>query len=233
MATGAWNDSYINVVGAQATKFPNVNVDHWNRLRTCIDGVRELLRDVNNEMNAIERDPDLKPQAIARKVTEAGKSAAAKLDNFTMLQLAEHAAETRIEKLQKGIREVLLRGEPKNPGEVAVLSEIRSHIRDQKDKAAMFAAGHRNDPRVVSAVLGAPAFLSGMTDAEVGNFRSAVLDSSDPANEQEQVERALDVCRAAIKHAQSMIKERAGIRKDPDGAWRHSSEAPRYAAAAE
>lgn len=221
MAT--WTLSEIGLVGARAANFPNHKVEHWNALRACIDGIRDLLREVNDDMTKIENDSDLNPTGLARKRAEAGKAALAKFDDFTKLQVAEFQVQNRIENLRQKIRTLIAQGEPKSAVEAAMAGEIRAFLAKQQSPA-MAAIQHRADPRVIAAVLNAPSFLSGMTEEEVGNFRSAALDSTDPAQEEREVSNALDVCRAAIKAGQQMIARRADIRKDPDGKWRHIGE---------
>jgi hypothetical protein len=56
---------------------------------------------------------------------------------------------------------------PSNIGEAVLLSEIRAHLAVMKGDKIGFLEKHGIDPRVASAILGAPAFLSGLTDAEV------------------------------------------------------------------
>jgi hypothetical protein len=46
-------------------------------------------------------------------------------------------------------------------------AEIRGHIAAMKGNKLGFLNQHTTDPRVASAVLGAPPFLSGLTDAEI------------------------------------------------------------------
>jgi hypothetical protein len=223
-ASMTWTLNEIAMVGAQAANFPNHKVEHWTALRTCVEGIREFLRDINGEMTAIEKDRDLNPTGLARKRAEVGKKAVAKLDDFTKLQIAEHHVENRIAAMRQKIQAQIAQGEPKTSAEAALAGEIRAYIGKQQNPA-MAAVQQKNDPRVIAAILNAPAFLSGLTDEQLGTFRAAALDSSDPAQEERQVSNALDVCRAAIRAAQHMIARRADLRRDPDGAWRYIKEA--------
>jgi hypothetical protein len=223
----SWTVAQIALTGAQAANFPNHKVPHWIALRNCVEGVRELLREVNEEMTAIENDRDLNPPGLARKRAGVAKAALSKLDDFIKLQVAEFEVENRIESLRQKIRTLIAQGEPKSPAEAALAGEIRAYLAKQKSPA-LAAIQHMADPRVVAAVLNAPSFLSGMAEEEVGKFRSAALDSTDPAQEEREVTSALAVCRTAIKAAQQMIGRRTDVRKDPDNKWRHINEsAPR------
>ncbi len=56
---------------------------------------------------------------------------------------------------------------PANIAEAVVHSEIRAHLAAMNGSKINFLERHMSDPRVVSAVLGSPPFLSGLTHAEV------------------------------------------------------------------
>jgi hypothetical protein len=56
---------------------------------------------------------------------------------------------------------------PSNTAEAMVQCEIRGHLATMKGRKIGFLEKHATDPRVASAILGAPPFLSGLTDAEV------------------------------------------------------------------
>src|SRR5690606_36395804 len=89
-----------------------------------------------------------------------------------------------------------------------------------------FVLGHAADPRDVSAVISAPAFLSGMTDEKIGMVRQEILHKLHPAHHEEikKLEWALGVCGKAVKVAQQRIAERAGMRRSREGNWLHNSE---------
>src|SRR4051812_4907771 len=158
MAT--WITVEIALVGAQAANFPNLKVEHWIALRTCVDGVRDLMREVNDEMTKVENDRDLNPTGLARKRAEVGKAALAKFDDFTKFQVAEFQVQNRVETLRQKIRALISQGEPKSASEVAIAGEIRAFLAKQQS-SPIAAIQHRADPRVIAAVLNAPSFLSG------------------------------------------------------------------------
>ena len=56
---------------------------------------------------------------------------------------------------------------PSNIAEAVLQSEIRAHLAAMNGNKVSFIDQHAADQRVASAVLGAPAFLSGLTEAEL------------------------------------------------------------------
>jgi len=236
MAT--WNPTLIAAVGSQAYQFPNIPVAHWEALRNSVDGVRDLLNDVNDQMTAVEQSPDLKPSGITRQRAAIAKTALGKLKNFAKLDIARHQVDKRVATLKSKTQALLDAGAAKTPGDAAIAVQIRDWLSrqggngdDAGSKRLAAAVSKIKDPRFVSAILEAPAYLSGLTDDQVGIVRAQALDSTDPSNEARAVSNALDVAEAAVKRASNMIAERAGMRADPDGQWRHQTEKPVYTAA--
>ena len=58
--------------------------------------------------------------------------------------------------------------------QLMVQCEVRAHLAAMKGSKIGFLEKHATDPRVASAVLGAPPFLSGLTDAEVALIQTRI-----------------------------------------------------------
>jgi hypothetical protein len=63
---------------------------------------------------------------------------------------------------------------PSNIAEAVVQSEIRAHLAAMKGTKIGFLEKYATDPRVASAVLGAPPFLSGLSDTDVAFVQTRV-----------------------------------------------------------
>jgi len=72
-----------------------------------------------------------------------------------------------------------------------------------------------------------------MTQEQVNRLRDGAMQSLHPEETKEiaDLEAAEGVARKALELARERIAQRADLRQDPDGAWRHTSE-PSPAAAA-
>ena len=82
-----------------------------------------------------------------------------------------------------------------------------------------FVAKHAGDPRVVAAVLGAPAFLSGLTDADINIVKTQVAKRVAPeiAECKAETMRALQDAETGWRAAIRQISERGGLGRPHDG----------------
>jgi hypothetical protein len=214
MSNSRWTDNQINMVGAQASKFPGHEVLHGQALRAVPEGARELLRAANKTMTQIEHDPNLSAEGKRNKLADVAREVLAQLD-----KPAESAAGRRIEKLREKMEAVVNEGKPQDVAGAQIAAEIRAHIA-RAEAPAMTALKLTSNKQAVAAVLGAPCFLSGLNEQEVSAFRANVLDSTNEQKEVRQIENALAVCHGAIKSAESMVSNRAQLRQSSlNGAW--------------
>jgi hypothetical protein len=101
-----------------------------------------------------------------------------------------------------------------------VHSEIRAHLAAMKGSKLGFVEQHLKDPRVASPVLGAPPFLSGLTDAEVDVVRKRIEQQVAPeiAEARDATLKALEQAEQGWQRAINKIGEPAGLTKAPEGA---------------
>ena len=86
---------------------------------------------------------------------------------------------------------------------------------------------HAADQRVASAVLGAPAFLSGLTEAEMAIVHQRVEQHVSPefANARDAMRKALTEAEQGWQRAQDVIGQRADLTRGADGSWSHPADA--------
>jgi hypothetical protein len=200
-----WSDAEIALIGAHDSKFPKHEVLHWQQLRTVPQSVRELLRSANEKMAEIEGDRNLSAEGIRHKRADIAREILTKLGKLA--QPAEAAAARRKQKLQEKMDALLAEGKPKDVAEAQIAGEIRAHIA-HSESPAITTLRLKGDKRAVAAVLGAPCYLSGLSEGETSAFRAHVLESTDEHRELRDIENALNVCRASIKSAEAMIAKR-------------------------
>jgi hypothetical protein len=100
-----------------------------------------------------------------------------------------------------------------------VHSEIRAHLAAMKGNKIGFLEKHATDPRVASAVLGAPPFLSGLSEEEEVSFvQTRVAEYVVPGVSKAKAEtlKAREQAEAGWQKAIDKIAERAGLTKAPD-----------------
>jgi len=94
-------------------------------------------------------------------------------------------------------------------------SEVRAHLAAMKGNKVSFVEKHATDPRVASAVFGAPPFLSGLTEADVALMRTSIEQHVAPevAKARDDTLKALQEAEQGWQKAIEKISERAGLSK--------------------
>jgi hypothetical protein len=203
MSKHSWSNSQIATVGAQTSRFPGHQVTHWMELRAVSDRVRELLKETDAKLAAIEDDRGLNPDGIKQRCAEIAKQALVDLDK--LIEPAQKAADRRLQHLNAKLASVIAK-----PDDQSTAREIRAHIAKQASPifAALALKGH---PETVSAILGAPSYLSNISEADAATLRSQVLGSTPEQAEVNQIQAALKVVGDAVRSASSMVNARAQI----------------------
>jgi hypothetical protein len=118
-------------------------------------------------MKEIDGDIDLSTEGKGRKKKKLAATAVADFEKSKALLDAKEAVERQLAEWAKDTG--LAVKPPTNIAEAVMQAEIRAHLAAMKGSKLGFLAKHATDQVVASAILGAPAFLSGLTDTEV-NF---------------------------------------------------------------
>lgn len=195
----------------------------WEKLRSCVDALRGLVFAVEQNCTAAETDRDLNPEGIARKRAAVGKTALAELAAFQPFQTAERAVAADVTAMEKHM--VDLPGAPTNAVEAILQSEIRAHGAKQTSPHD-FVLKNLSDSRVVAAVLHAPAFLSGLGDAEWNLVRERAKQALHPTQVEmtTAITKALAEVKEGVASTKRILLERCDLREDSDGEIRHISE---------
>jgi hypothetical protein len=212
-----WSNVEKNGLGAVSAKWPR-GISHWDSLHESIGGLRSLLEVLDNAFEAIDADGDLSSSGKTKRKIAEGASVLKELESYSALEKASNAVARRIEKVREKI--TVLPGQPLGAAEIAVAAEIRAAIKAEADPEK-YAFGLRSDARVVQAVLGAPGFLSGLSDQAVDRLRESALHALHPKEvaEIDELTAAEKVARDALAVARERIAARAGFIKGPDGTW--------------
>ncbi|MCK1478048.1 hypothetical protein IVB27_25405 [Bradyrhizobium sp. 197] len=191
----------------------------WDRLRECVDALRGLVFTVNGHCLEAEHDGDLSPDGIFRRRTQLGQQALAELADFTPFQTAEKAVASNLVYLEE--RMVELPKPTTNSIEFMLEQEIRVHIRRQKSRLDV-VVGSLADRRFLSAVINAPAYLSGLTEVEWNVVRERARAALHPQQSEMQqwLNKALAEVRDGLTAAKRMLLERCELREDGEGQFR-------------
>lgn len=105
--------------------------------------------------------------------------------------------------------------------EVAVHDAIRRHVAAINGSKISWIEKHGGDVTVLSALLTAPAFLSGLTEIELATLKSKAESHLDPkvVEARTQTTKALKEVEAGWSNAIKKIVEKGGLTKNVSGAW--------------
>lgn len=108
------------------------------------------------------------------------------------------------------------------PADVAVMAEIRAHVRSIKDhaerEAFIQAAFNANDQRTLRAVVGAPHYLSGTIELTHKRWRDDFLKAAAPGlvEAHNNLERGIELAKVAAQSIEVHAREVIDFRKASD-----------------
>jgi hypothetical protein len=196
---------------------------HWQALHRVADEERDQVAQAWSTMAEIENDADLSLEGKQRQKRKVALEALSEFEKSQALASAKKAVEKQVsvwaEKTGLSIKT------PMNFAEAMVGAEIRAHLAAMKDNRLGFVEKHAADPVVAGAVLGAPAFLSGLNETDLTFVKQRVEKHVAP-----EIAEARDATLKAVKEAEhgwqramDKIGERAGLTKGADGTWTDAS----------
>ena len=207
----------------QQASWPAPEYLHWQKLHRCADEARQRVAQAWAAFDAIDNDTDLSPEGRDRKKKKLAAEAIADLQQSRALTIAKDAVERQVAKWEEKTGMAIK--SPANIAEAMVHAEIRAHLAAMKGSKLNLVERHMSDPRVVSAVLDAPPFLSGLTDTEVAVVRTRIEQHLAPeiAEARDATLKALEQAEQGWQRAMEKIAERGGLTKGPDGTWADTS----------
>jgi hypothetical protein len=190
----------------------------WNALHTAVDDARDRVTQCFAKISAVDDDMTLSREGKTLKKAEIAEAALDGLKKSTTLTKARESVQRQVAKwdAQAGLT-------PKaaaTPEEGALLSEIRQHVASLKGPGRVnFIVQNAHDPRVVQSVLGAPAFLSGLSDADVGVVKDQVVKRNAPEifEKRNETTKALADVEQGWRNAATQIASRGGLPKPSNG----------------
>jgi hypothetical protein len=144
----------------------------WAKLHGGVEGLRGLVRAVDENCVGIEGNQDFSGDGIARKRADLGVKALSEVANYQALALAEKAVASDIATLAKHIAQ--FPSPPTSMADVMLAQEIRAHAA-RHSSPVEFAMKAIGDPRVLGALLHAPACLSGLPRLRLASCPSEIL----------------------------------------------------------
>lgn len=196
----------------------------WDRLRECVEAMRSLAQAAENNCFTAEQDRDLSSEGIRRRRTKVGQQALAELTELKAVKLAEKAVADNLAFLEE--RMVEMPKPPSNVADVMLAQEVRAFVKSQSSPID-FVIKSIADRTVLSAILNAPNFLSGLTETEWNVVRGRARETLHPEETemQKQLRKALTDVREGVAAAKRTLLERCEMREDVEGQF-HSVHEP-------
>jgi hypothetical protein len=212
------------VICPQMSRWPTSGGEHsWLRMKDAVMEMHGLARALEDQCSGVESDPDLNAGAVSRRTAELGKRAIGELAEFSALQKAQKAFENNLSQLEQKMKELPVQAN--DAPSVLRQQEIRAWISRQRSPIDAAVKG-LNDPRIVSAILSAPHFLSNLSQAEHDLIASRCREALFPAQiaMKTQLTKAFGELNEGVSAAKRLLLERTGCREDSDGVVRGNHE---------
>lgn len=205
----------IRIVPTSA-RWPDNTLVAWRDLRDCVDAMRHAVKRLDEEVTEVERNPDLSIEGLRRKRAAAGMKCIQEYQNFAPFKKAERSVRDNLEFLEQ--RMVSLPKPENDATSVIAGAEVRAHIARQSNPLN-FVLTNLSDSRVLKAVMGGPAFLSGITDIQLNLVREKARQALHPEQTEmsQLLTAALDDCRKGIAACLRMVLERTDVVIEADG----------------
>lgn len=199
-------------VAPQAEQWPD-DLLHFQRMKAVITEARERVSKAYAHMDEIDRNADLSREGKER---QRRKAAAQAIADFEVSKTLARARGTVAQVVEQWVEKVGLTVKvASNIHEATVHTQIRDRLAAMKDGRMGFLEKNAGDPIVASAILTAPAFLSGLSDAELAMVKHKVEQHVSPeiAEARAATLKALEHAEAGWQKAMDEIGERAGLTK--------------------
>jgi len=168
-------------------------------------------------VEAIEKDKDLTPDARKRKRHELARQTMTQLEKLPSMEKARQSVAAITAKWQEKIDGALTRPNADDAATALLLREVRdkfANLKDQQDRMKWIEKfGH--DPLVPSALLNAPAGLTGLSEAQRALLQSKAEALADPkiVEAKSKVTRALVELERSYRAAPALVAQCAGLDK--------------------
>jgi hypothetical protein len=176
-----------------------------------VERLESLVTQTGIDLDEVRADRDLSDTGRVKKLQAVAIAAITRIER-NAFAAAESAASEYLDELDRAISGVQLRTD--DPPELA--SEIRAFIRSEK-LPEDFVMRHLRDASVVSAVVSAPAFLSGLNDEAQGRVSAAAMaaGAGDEIAERALIEQALAQAHKGAENATRLIAAAGQVQSIP------------------
>lgn len=215
--TEKFSEARLGLIAAPSARWPAADsAILWRIGHEAVAALVDRARKADVAIAAVEGNSDLSDVGRLKAIGDIALQAVNALDDLPELGRLRAQAERDVRAFEQKIGQAA--EAPTDAAEALLHQEIRNHIRSQAEPIDA-AYAQRNDPRVVTAIVSAPAMLSGLSEQQKNEFARAARSSLWP-DETGKIARFNDAVRVveeAIKQVQGMVAERGQLLRTIDG----------------
>jgi hypothetical protein len=184
----------------------------WNALQVAVGDARSRLTYALAKLSAADEDKKLSTEGKISAKKEIAEEALAGLRKSPTLAKAREVVDKVTQQCASKVTDVV---KPAwDVHDAAVHSQIRDRLVAMTEGRMAFLEKNAADPVISSAILTAPAFLSGLSDAEIALVRRKVellAVGSEALAARDAAVRALSECEQGWRHAIAQVAQRGGV----------------------
>jgi hypothetical protein len=216
MDDSAYKDLKVHMtIIPESHKWPPPDYTHWEKLHLVADEARSRVSKAFASLDEVDRNPDLTAEGKAKERVKLAERAVADFQKSNALENARAAVQRQqaywANKIQQAITPAT------DNGTAVMYAQIRDRVSSMDEKSRLsFIDRHIDNVAVVSAVLLAPEFLSGLSPVEVGVVKQKLAKrilSPETAEAKEMMEKAMAAAEKGWTRATEAIAERGGLAK--------------------
>ena len=184
---------------------------HWDAIHDAVTEARDRTLKALGSMAGIDADKSLSDAGKADQKRAIAERALAAFEKSPHLSKARSAVERKLAEWNKQLTP--------SPGDAAINAEIRAHLA-KMEPAERVAFIDAHAVECGAAVLSAPAWLSGLTPAELGVVKQRIEARINPeiAEAKAETMKALQRCEVGFRNAANQIRNAANLPKG--GNWK-------------
>lgn len=211
----------LKTICPNADQWP-IEYMHQQTLVAAAKEARAFLRDAYAKLDAVDANRDLTPEGKRRQRAELGNEIIVMMQTSKTPERIREAVDQVLRKYQAKIDANLKRAT--DPHEEAVYGQIRDRLFNMKEGRLSWLEKNIDDT-LIGAVLTAPAYVSGLTEAEYQLVKLQLERRAPPEIIEGRAftQKASTEIERGWRAVIARVGERAGLTQGPDGKWRDPS----------
>ena len=196
----------------EAIRWPT-EYTHWKKLGAAVTEARERVSKALKAMDEVDQNADLSAEGRIKERTRIAERAISDFGKSSALSDAQAAVAQMQTKWAAKVAEIIKA--PEDPRDVAIYAQVRDRVANMsKEDRFTFLQKQGDDLLVASALLTAPPFISGLSEAEAALIRSKmerIALAPEVLEAKDAVTKAMASAERGWSAATRLVAERGGL----------------------